>query len=358
MMRTPLPLLVALAMLAVALAGCLPPPAPPPEDLNPPKDNACTPYTRPPAATGASLSGQNAFGFMLRLVCDFSAKDPKPLYRIPGTAGQTKASLYLHSTLSSFGWNTTWQNFTGADYQQMDKLGAGAWANACGKEAKERLPHLPFSNVVAMRGGTSNSILLLIAHYDSKRTASQDRDPARTTDPVLGANDGASGVGVLLELARVWSTKTLPFEIRILFTDGEDGFEDCHPLAGAVAYANALTQSERSRFEGVLLLDMVGNASSPFMLHGNTETMPQKFKLAAQAEGVEPLAKATVGGSVVDDHTPFMSLGLPAMDVIPSDYYRTDYWHTTHDVPSKLSASFMGDVARTVDRFVALLPSD
>jgi hypothetical protein len=99
---------------------------------------------------------------------------------------------------------------------------------------------------------------------------------------------------------------------------------------------------------------MVGNATEPFMATGNDESLRQLLKDVATDLGVQPLAQAhSVGpGGVTDDHSPFMARAIPSVDVIPAGFSSTDYWHTTHDVPSKLDADFMGDVGRVTIGFV------
>lgn len=344
-----------MVVVALAMAGCLPPPAPPPETTTPTgptAETACSPY--PDATIDASAgepTGANAFAYVLRLVCDYDDDPPAPRYRIPGTEGQTEAAVWLHDTLAAHGWNATYQNFTGADYQAIeDKDGAASWVNSCSAAAKERVPDLPFSNVIASRG-SGTDVVLLLAHYDSKRFATEDPDPSKHHDPVLGANDGASGVGVLLEVARTWNLDDLPFETRIFFTDGEDGFEDCHPLAGSVYYADQLDAAERDRVRALLLLDMVGNQTETFMLSGNDDGLADRFRAVADELGVAQYAEAGSGG-VTDDHSPFMAKGVPSVDVIPSGFSQTDYWHTTHDLPAKLHPDFLGDTARVVVAFL------
>lgn len=347
------PLMVVVAM---AVAGCLPPPAAPPETTSPttspPATTACTPFPQAALDEGAArVNRTNAFSYMLRLVCDYEDEPPTPRYRIPGTEGQTEAAVWLHDTLAAHGWNATYQNFTGADYQAIDdKDGASPYVDNCDSASKDRVPELPFSNVIASRG-TGDAVVLLMAHYDSKRFATEDPDPENHDEPVLGANDGASGVGVLLEVARAWALDDAPFETRIFFTDGEDGFEDCHPLAGSVYYADRLDPSELDRIRALLLLDMVGNKTETFMLSHNDQALADRFRSVAEAVGVAQYADAR-NGDVTDDHSPFMAKDVPSVDVIPSGFVQTDYWHTTHDVPAKLHPDFMGDTGRVVVAFL------
>jgi hypothetical protein len=168
---------------------------------------------------------------------------------VPGTIEHTAGATYLVAALQEAGFAARQQNFSGETYEALmqSKQNSAAYpyfSNSfyCDVPERARLRTLDFSNIVATGGnvGASN-LFLFMAHWDSKRFAEGSKEP------VLGANDGAAGVGVLLELARVVAKRDTSWEIRILFTDGEDGFEDCHPLAGSMYYADRMSTAERER---------------------------------------------------------------------------------------------------------------
>jgi Zn-dependent M28 family amino/carboxypeptidase len=290
-------------------------------------------------------------GAVLRLVCDFGASPPRERPRVPGTPEREAAARELHAALAAAGWNAWYQNFTGRDYDALEKGSVAAYAGACSAADQERALGLTFSNVGADLG-SGGPVSILMAHYESKRNASMDPRPENHTRPVLGANDGASGVGVLVEAARVWGQTHRSDTLRILLVDGEDGFEDCHPLAGSTYYARSLSEAERARIQGVYLLDMVGDPEARFCLASNAPALASRLRTAAQNESVPAIAEAPACG-VYDDHTPFTDLDVPAVDLI--DFHRSDtpqgfppYWHTVHDTPDKLSAQRLGEVGRVV----------
>lgn len=284
---------------------------------------------------------------MLRLVCDFTTTPAVERSRVPGTPQRVAAAHYLHETLRGFTWNTTFQNFTGQDYEGLEKGSLAAYAS-CTSEQSTRLRNLTFSNVVATKGSGSD-IYILMAHYESKWRANRDPDPANHSRPVLGANDGASGVGVLLEISRAITQQKLSLtaEVRILLVDGEDGYEDCHPDAGSLYYARMLPAAERDRVRSVLLLDMVGDANASFCYAGNDTDLRSLLKENAQAIGMTKLAEAGAC-DVFDDHTPFMDLNMSALDVIDLGDGFPPYWHTTQDTPDKLDPATMREVTRVV----------
>lgn len=298
----------------------------------------------------AGFQGSNAMAHVLRQVCDFDASPPREQFRTPGTPPREKVARYLYDTLASAGWQPWFQNFTGDDYAKLDQGSVKTFTSKCSTADRERMLGLTFSNVGADLG-TGGSLHILLAHYDSKRYATKERDPANQTRPVLGANDGASGVAVWLEAARVFAATTREDTLRILFVDGEDGFEDCHPLAGSIYYARTLSDSDRSRLEGVYLLDMVGDRDPHFCFAGDAEELAERLRDAARNESVFTVSEAPAC-FIQDDHTAFADVGLPAIDLIDFDSTRPGgfpiYWHTTRDTPDKLSAETMGSVGRVV----------
>ena len=186
-----------------------------------------------------------------------------------------------------------------------------------------------------------------------------DPDPERQRDHVPGANDGASGVGVLLELARVVAQWPHAPNLRIFLTDAEDGFEDCHPIAGAVYHVDRMTPAERDAVAGVVLLDMVGDPDAAFCFAGSDAAFMARLREAAHEVGLTRLVEAPTCPGIIDDHTAFEAQGMPAVNVIDARRPGTGfppYWHTTHDTPDKLSPDMLGRVGQVVATFLDQLP--
>lgn len=314
----------------------------------------------PPPCTRFDVPESDAYGYTAGLVTDASGE---PRYRVPGEPGHAESACWLWNAMHADGWNVSWQNFTGADYLPLDKGEVSFYAQ-CTDAEEERLRELRFYNLVAHRpadagagDGEANQTrtLLLGAHWDSKQHASQDPDPQRRDDPVLGANDGASGVGVLLALQR--ALPALPFAITIVFFDAEDGFEDCHPLAGSIYHARTAAAAGTLP-DRMILLDMVGDADARFVRESRSmDADPELVELiwshghnTTRAENFIETEK-----SVLDDHVPFLEEGVPAVDVI--DFGRPagegisgfpPYWHTTGDTLDKLEAEMMQDMVAII----------
>lgn len=332
---------------AIVLAGCLGPAVRPPSGVAGP----CAGVDPKPLADDAEFVGDNAWTHVAHLVCDLTTDPPTEQVRVPGTPGREAAAIYAAGELGRAGWRVSFQNFTGSEYESLEKGNVSAWAGPqCDPADRNRVRALTFSNVVG-EIGTGPPSLLLMAHYDAKRYANQDRNATNRTLPVPGANDGASGVGVLLELARVVAREGLNRSLRVLLVDGEDGFDDCHPDAGSLYYARHLTESQRRGLPGVILLDMVGDAEARFCFSGNAPALRESVRNASRALHVTAVSQAG-NCTVTDDHTPFMDLGIPAVDLI--DYARPDgfgfppYWHTRQDTPDKVSPAMLEAVGRVI----------
>ena len=354
----------------IALAGCIaaPSPIPSPGPSPSPSPNPslspspsleagddCAGRTLPSLAEDPGFGGANAFGHVLRIVCDFDTLPPAVRDRSPGTPGRAAAGDYLAGVLEDHGWRVTRQDFSGGDYLALEKGSAGAFINdeSCSSIDLERLRTLTFSNVVA-ESGTGPDLWILMAHYDAKAEASSDPDPRNRSQPVPGANDGASGVGVWLEAARVLVARS-GATLRIVLVDGEDGFEDCHPLAGSLFHARSMDDDERSRIRGVYVLDMVGDPEAEFCYGHDAPELRGAIVESAAELRVAALADAP-DCTVIDDHTAFADLGVPALDLIDfrGGAY-PPYWHTLRDVPSRLSPDTLAGVGRVMVRALGRL---
>jgi hypothetical protein len=299
--------------------------------------------TAPPVRT---FDGEAALEF----VKGFALRDDgSPRYRMPGTAGQAEGAAYLWKSMDVPGWTRGWQNFTGADYQRLDRAPVDSYTRppACSQADLDRVPTYPFHNLYASRGGDPGQpLVLLVAHWDSLQRSFMDPDPEKKDDPYPGANDGASGVGVLLQLMRELEGIPLPFGVGILFVDGEDGFVACYPLAGSLQFA----QHPPLEAHRVLVLDMVGDPGARFVRDSaSVESDPALVDLLwrhghALGGGAHFPNTAT---SITDDHLAFIHAGIPAVDLVDAGRGFPPTWHTTGDTVDKLSPAMLalvGDV--------------
>jgi len=201
-------------------------------------------------------------------------------------------------------------------------------------------------NLIGKREGRSGQPVLIGAHYDSRPVA--DRDVERRDEPIIGGNDGASGVAVMLELARVLPPDLSP-SVWLAFFDAEDlGDLNGWPFAvGASHLARSLTVTPTA----VVVLDMIGDADLQIYQEGNSNPQLTReiWEVAARlgySEAFIPRRKWTM----IDDHIPFLQRGFVAVDLIDFDY---PYWHTHQDTCERISAASLEKVGRVVQTWLS-----
>lgn len=236
--------------------------------------------------------------------------------RHTGTDGWRQTGDFIVTQLQAAGWTVEEQRFP---YQ--------------GVEAR---------NIIGRRG--SGPVIILGAHYDTRRVADNDADPALRTQPVPGANDGASGVAVLLELARVLEPEQLGREIQLAFFDIEDNgeLEGWEWAAGSRYMAENLTVQPAA----VVIVDMVGDADLQLYYETNsTSALSESIWATAADLGFRQFIPEP-RHSMLDDHTAFLEQGIPAVDIIDFDY---SYWHTVEDSLDKVSDTSLAAVGTTLE---------
>lgn len=198
--------------------------------------------------------------------------------------------------------------------------------------------------------------ILLVAHWDTRPLADQSPDPAGRASPVPGANDGASGTAVLLELAELFRREPPPVGVDLLLVDGEDyGPDEPNMYLGAKHFARN-QPSGYAPLYGVLL-DMVGDQSPRFPVEAHSaqyapEVVRRVWEVAAEL-GYGEVFVDEPGGYITDDHVPLNQAGIRTVDVIDFDYGPSNrFWHTPDDVPANTSAASLGIVGHVVSELV------
>jgi glutaminyl-peptide cyclotransferase len=242
--------------------------------------------------------------------------------RITGTAGGVAAGDLIAAELAEAGW--------AAEFQPFEYLGT------------------PARNVIGKVNIGAGPIIILGAHYDSRRVADQDAE--RPTEPVPGANDGASGVAVLLELARTLDLHDVPNEIWLAFFDAEDNgqLNGWDWIIGSRYMADNLTVEPAA----MILVDMIGDADQQLYLEGNSDpVLAARLWTTAASLGYGQHFIPVIRHTMIDDHIPFKNRGIPAVDIIDFDY---PYWHTTADTADKVSAASLERVGRTLEAYLEM----
>lgn len=239
--------------------------------------------------------------------------------RIPGSAGHAKIQEWMRAELESAGWQV--------EVQESEAMGH------------------PIQNIVAKRGNESPQIILG-AHYDSRMFADNDPDPVNHSMPVPGANDGASGVAVLLELARVLPEDTVP--VWLVFFDAEDNGR----IAGWdwILGSREFVKNNPLQPRAVVIVDMIGDAGLNIYKERNSnQELTDQIWETARSLSYENVFIPEYKFSMLDDHTPFLEAFIPAVDIIDFDY---PYWHTVQDTPDKVSAESLQAVGETLQTWV------
>lgn len=239
--------------------------------------------------------------------------------RMPGSEGHAHIREWMRAELESAGWVV-----------QIHKT--------------QRLGHTIY-NIIAKRNDEDPQIILG-AHYDTRFFADSDPDINKRTEPVPGANDGASGVAVLLELARSLPADTVP--VWLVFFDAEDNgrIAGWDWILGSRAFAEEIPVQP----EAVVIVDMIGDADLNIYLEQNSnEIIRAEIWSTAEKLGYGGLFINQEKHSMLDDHTPFLEAGIPAVLIIDFDY---PYWHTTQDTPDKVSAASLQAVGETLWHWV------
>ncbi len=206
---------------------------------------------------------------------------------------------------------------------------------------------LPMRNILARFTPSSPRRVLYLAHWDSRPVADKERDPAKAAQAVPAANDGGSGVAILLGVADALKRRPAAVGVDLLFVDGEDwgSFEtNTDVLIGSRYFATHLPDPDYQPLFGVLW-DMVGDANPVFEQEGySVQRAPevvQRVWATAQRLGHGAVFTNRAGQAITDDHLPLQEQGLRVIDVIDLDYA---WHHTTEDTLDKVSQRTLGIV--------------
>ncbi len=246
--------------------------------------------------------------------------------RVPGSAAHRACADWLAAELRRAGGRVERDAFTYTDPDGTE------W---------------PLVNILGRFGPDGDDRLLLVAHWDTRPWADRDPDPDRRDSPIPGANDGASGVAVLLEVARALGSVAPPGGVDILLTDGEDLGRPGHQEGFARGAARFAARGV-ARYRRALVIDMIGDADLRIPVEGySRRDAPEVVDWVwARAMDLEPGVFTTEPGPFIyDDHVPLLEAGLPAADLIDFDY---PPWHTTADDLSAVSPASLGAVGRVL----------
>lgn len=252
-------------------------------------------------------------------------------YRYPGSAEHKQLQKYLVDRLEESGANVSLQPFEAV-------LTTG--------------DTLSLINIIGNFNMKAPKRIMLAAHYDTRPIADHDPDPANRDKPILGANDGASGVAVLLEIARLLGENEPSVGVDIVLFDGEDYGEEGSAIDFCLGSAHFARRLRGYRPAAAIVIDMIGDSDLEIMMEGYSRAaspvlLGELFDIA-ETLGYEQFKRKKMG-AIIDDHLPLIQAGVNAVDLIDFDY---EYWHTLEDTPDKCSPESLEAVGRVLLHYI------
>ena len=271
----------------------------------------------------------SAYQFLLDQ-CDFGPRNP-------GSEGYNNCKQYLIKTLDSYSDTVFTQPFVINDIDDTQ---------------------YDLDNIIAQYNINSNSHLLLGAHWDTRPWADSDLNIEKHNQPIIGANDGASGVSVLLELAKIFHYNPPPIRVSIVFFDGEDMGRPGVPKSyarGSQFFAKNLPIEQPDE---AIILDMIGDKElhipiERYSYQQNKDLVKKLWSLANKLN-LEAFESRIVH-TIYDDHVPlWQEAKIPAIDIIDFNYPNrySNYWHTSQDTPDNCSAQSLGQVGNLLVHYI------
>jgi glutaminyl-peptide cyclotransferase len=273
--------------------------------------------------TTPRFAGDSAYVFLTEQ-CEFGP-------RYPGSPGHRALRRYIVERLENFGANVSLQSFD-AVLTTGDTL------------------HLV--NIIGNFNMKAKMRILLGAHYDTRPRADRDPEPSKRSSPILGANDGASGVAVLLELARLLGRAEPPVGIDLVFFDGEDYGEEgssADYILGSKYFARNM---KAYRPSAVIVVDMVGERNTEILVEGFSRVYSPQLvdEIFGSAEVLKVDAfNRRESIALIDDHLPFIEAGIPSIVLIDFDY---PFWHTLEDTADKCSPESLEAVGSVLVEYI------
>ena len=213
-------------------------------------------------------------------------------------------------------------------------------------------------NLIAQFNLESEERLLIGAHWDTRAVADEDPNPDNRSIPILGANDGASGTAVLMELAKIFLNNPPPIGIDLVFFDAEDVGISGQPTTYAMGSEYFSKNLPIQKPNSAIIVDMVGDKylNIPIERYSysvNAEMVKEIWSLANEL-GLNAF-EYKVGYDIYDDHVPLWeNAGIPAIDIIDFDYPNLfyNYWHTQKDIPENCSPQSLQQVGTLLLNYI------
>ncbi len=253
--------------------------------------------------SSADFDGEQAYSYAETLM-DFGP-------RIPESSASANTAEYIRAELEQYGWQVDFQPFNHAGVEM--------------------------NNLFAYQNSDAPDVIIG-AHYDTRQISDQESDPALQALPVPGANDGTSGTAVLMELAR--ALQGYDSRVWLVFFDGEDQgrINDWEWSIGAQYFADNLVRTPKA----VVVIDMIGDKDLDIYREKQSDqALCDQIWNSADQLGLSTNFINQEKYAMLDDHLPFIKLGIPSCLLIDFDY---PYWHTQSDTLENISAQSLDTV--------------
>ena len=277
-----------------------------------------------------NFNSSKAFTYLVKQ-CEFGPRNP-------GSPGHLEFSNYLEDFLNQLEGNIIIQEFIYTEpITDMERNG---------------------KNFIIQFNEEAEYRLLLGAHWDTRSLSDQDEVVENQSLPVLGANDGASGTSVLMELSTIISEKNPDIGIDIVFFDAEDGGFAGQPETFALGSKYFAENLPIAKPNFAIIVDMVGDKNLTIPIERISYNIaPKKVKeIWNLAEELSlPAFKKTIAQEIYDDHVPLWEIAeIPAIDIIDFQYPNMFYnhWHTQSDTPENCSSQSLGQVGNLLVNYI------
>ena len=274
-----------------------------------------------------AYDGKRAMKY-LHNICDLGP-------RISGSPSMTKQQKIIRKHFEDLGTKVEFQTFTA---KQNSVRGT-----------------VEMTNIIISFHPEKKRRVILCSHYDTRPIADQEPDPRDWRKPFLSANDGGSGVALLMELGNHMKDLKTHVGVDFVIFDGEEyifeteGAKKDRYFIGSEHFAKTWKQTKNRReYTAAILLDMIGGKQIRFPLEVNSYRFFPELCKEIWGIASEQNVKAFVpyrGHEVQDDHLSLQKVGIPAIDIIDFDYA---HWHKLSDTPANCSGESMEQVAKVL----------
>jgi hypothetical protein len=274
------------------------------------------------------FDGKRAMGY-LEAICKIGP-------RISDTDGMKKQQELIEKHFKDLGAKVEYQKFTA-------------------RQASKRQP-TEMANMIVSWHPDREKRVILCSHYDTRPIADQEDNRRNWTKPFVSANDGGSGVALLMELGHHMKDLGAKVGVDFVFFDGEEYIFDPrsdHYFFGSEHFADEYKKGKgKVKYQAAILLDMVGGKKISFP--GESNSVVKAGDLVEEVWKVAEQVKATafvrdIGPEVQDDHLALNRGGIPAIDIIDFSY---PHWHKLSDTPENCSGDSMAEVARVLSAWL------